>query len=142
MYTAICFTRLFFLLIPASSAQHSSLNHHPPPGPNQSSLQRMASTATPVLLDLAWAVLTMQLMVLTFWFSSEDIRQRLLSAAALPPPSMLLDDSPSVELKKRRRRLNPKSVWDAEQVRANARSLYTTPSHIPPRSPSRSSAQA
>jgi hypothetical protein len=77
----------------------------------------MASAAAPLLLDLAWAVVTVQLMIITFWCSSEDIRRRLYMPAAPPPPPPVPDDrDASVVLKKRRRLLHPKSVWDTEQV--------------------------
>ncbi len=77
----------------------------------------MASASAPLLLDLAWAVLTVQLMIITFWCSSEDIRRRLYSPSAPPPLPPVLDDrDAAVLLKKRRRRLHPKSVWDSEQV--------------------------
>jgi hypothetical protein len=78
----------------------------------------MASAlAPPPLLDLAWAVVTVQLMIITFWTSSEHFRQRLYGSPSPPPPALLVDDSNAVVLKKRRRLLQPKSVWDADQVK-------------------------
>ena len=77
----------------------------------------MASTsAPPPLLDLAWAVLTVQLMMIAFWRSSEDFRRRFYGSSPPTLSAIAADDSNAVVLKKRRRLLQPKSVWDAEQV--------------------------
>jgi hypothetical protein len=78
----------------------------------------MASAAPPLLLDLAWAVVTVQLMIISFWRSSEDIRQRMHASPAPPPSPAPSSDEAAVVLKKRKRLLQPKSVWDSEQVSA------------------------
>ena len=81
----------------------------------------MASAAPPLLLDLAWAVVTVQLMIISFWQSSQDLRRRMYASQPLPPSPLPIDDEAAVVLKKRRRLLQPKSVWDAEQVRPRPR---------------------
>ena len=81
----------------------------------------MASAAPPLLLDLAWAVVTVQLMIISFWQSSQDLRRRMYASPPLPPSPLPIDDEAAVVLKKRRRLLQPKSVWDAEQVRLRPR---------------------
>jgi hypothetical protein len=81
-----------------------------------SNVNHILPMATPLLLDLAWAIVTVQLMIITFWLSSESIRQRFRRTPTLPPPPAAPQDNGDVVLKKRRRRLQPKSVWDMEQV--------------------------
>jgi hypothetical protein len=87
-----------------------------PPAPTLSNVNQILPMATPLLLDLAWAIVTVQLLIITFWLSSENIRQRFRSTPPLPPPTAAPQGNDDVVLKKRRRRLQPKSVWDTEQV--------------------------
>jgi hypothetical protein len=104
------------LLATSCSSRPREISHpgggHPP---------RMASaSAPPPLLDIAWAVITVQLMMIAFWRSSEDFRRRFYGSSPPTPPAVAADDSNAVVLKKRRRLLQPKSVWDAEQVQPHA----------------------
>jgi hypothetical protein len=83
----------------------------------------MASAVPSLLLDLAWAVVTVQLMIISFWRSSEHFRQRMYGSKNSPTslaPSSSSDDA-VVVLKKRKRLLQPKSVWDTEQVAGRLR---------------------
>ena len=86
----------------------------------------MACSAA-LLLDLAWAVVTVQLMLWSFYCSSEDILYRMRCAASPLLPLLPLhqqqqqqqqqeEEQQPVSMKKRRRLLKPKSVWDTEQV--------------------------
>jgi hypothetical protein len=45
----------------------------------------------------------------------------MYASPPLPPSPLPIDDEAAVVLKKRRRLLQPKSVWDAEQVRLRPR---------------------
>jgi len=86
-------------------------------------------------LDLAWALVTVQLMFISFWRSSEDILRRLRSAS--PPLPLhqqqlpLDEEQQPVVLKKRRRLLQPKSVWDSEQVQCKLPLPLPVPTHAP-----------